>query len=447
MELVELYNQAVLLIEEVRKFSRQTADEENASLCVIVNENNEIYAGVSGLKISGGKVSRACSEYNAIMSMTYNGCACAEKMMTVSFADGSICRPCKDCIDMLCKADERNSQCEIAVSTENSVKACELETTDITAFSDEIPENPVSESVPAFSSEPISENFSFEEKFGFDFDDTPAEPVPTLASQNESQQAANMNEQNNSFQFMEQQQFNGVQQNMNGQFVQPYPQQSQGYPQQPQGYPQQPQGYPQQPQGYPQQPQGYPQQSQGYPQQPQGYPQQNQGYPQNYPQQGYPQGYPQQNNMNPQFVQPDMQNPQSQQYSNNMQGYNQPYNQPANQGSFPTNANPYYQQPLNSQPLQNVYPHQPVSPVSSHYQNSSGVTVSQPLTSVPLSGEGKSKFRQRLNKFMNDDMPVSSVTKEESSVSVSDIKKQVRDKKKMAKVNADFKKRMKDLGY
>ena len=49
---------------------------------------------------------------------------------------------------------------------------------------------------------------------------------------------------------------------------------------------------------------------------------------------------------------------------------------------------------------------------------------------------------------MNDDMPVTPVAKEEStSVSVSDIKKQARDKKKMAKVNADFKKRMKDLGY
>ena len=73
MELVELYNRAVLLIEEVRKFSGHTADEKDASLCVIVSGNNEIYAGVNGLKISDGKVSVACSEYNAIMSMIASG--------------------------------------------------------------------------------------------------------------------------------------------------------------------------------------------------------------------------------------------------------------------------------------------------------------------------------------------------------------------------------------
>ncbi|MDE7138912.1 MAG: hypothetical protein K2O29_10755 [Ruminococcus sp.] len=423
MELVELYNRAVLLIEEVRKVGGHTADEKDASLCVIVSSNNEIiYAGVNGLKISDGKVSVACSEYNAIMSMIASGCVTAEKMMTVSFVDGSICRPCSECIDMLYKADENNSQCEIAVSIEKSVKACELETqTDESLVSAESETVSVSEEVPAFSPEPVSENLSFEEKFGFYFDDTPAEPVPTLANQTESQPVyqrtnTNINEQNNSFQFMEQYPSNSVQQNMNGQFIQPDVQ-------------------------------PYSQPMQNYAQQSQGYPQQNMYS--NQVQQGV---------MNPQFIQPNMQqysnNIQPQPYPQNMQGYSQPYAQPVNpsvnQGSFPSNANPYYQKPVNSQPLQNVYPHQPATPVSSHYQNSGGVNVSQPLTSVPLSGEGKSKFRQRLSKFMNDDMPVSTVSNEESNsknVSMGDIKKQARDKKKMAKVNADFKKRMKDLGY
>lgn len=419
MELVELYNRAVLLIEEVRKFSGHTADEKDSSLCVIVSGNNEIYAGVNGLKISDGKVSVACSEYNAIMSMIASGCITAEKMMTVSFADGSVCIPCRECIDMLCKADENNSQCEIAVSAEHSVKVCELDTqTDEPVVPAESETVSVPEEIPSFSPEPVSESLSFEEKFGFDFDDTPAEPVPTLANQAKSQPVyqqtnTNVNEQNNSFQFMEQPAPNNVQQSMNGQFIQPDVQ-----------------------------PYSQP--------------------VQNYPSQGYPQMYPnqvQQGGMNPQFIQPNMQQPysnniQPQPYPQNMQGYSQPYAQQVspsvNQGSFPSNANPYYQQPVNSQSLQNVYPHQPAAPVSSHYQNSGGVSVSQPLTSVPLSGEGKSKFRQRLNKFMNDDMPAAPVSKEESNVksaSMGDIKKQARDKKKMAKVNADFKKRMKDLGY
>ncbi|MDE6092466.1 MAG: hypothetical protein K2G14_05155 [Ruminococcus sp.] len=429
MESVELYNKAVLLIEEVRKVSLQTADEKDASVCVIVTSNNEICAGVTGLKISDGKVSKACSEYNAIMSMIASGCVTAEKMITVSCADGSVCCPCGDCIDMLCRADEKNAQCEIAVSAESSVKAFELKnSTDTPVFSEESPtvseESPavsLSENIPAFSSEPVSENLSFEEKFGFDFDDTPATPVPTLANQTESQPVyqqttASVPEQNNSFQFMEQYQSGGVQQNMDGQFVhpnfQPYSQNMQN--------------------NYPQQPQGYPQ-------------------PQMYS------GQMQQGGMNPQFIQPNMQQPysqniQQQPYSQNMQGgYPQPYSQPVNpsvnQGNFPSNANPYYQQQINSQPFQNVYPNQSSMPTASPYQSSVNMSVSQPITSVTLSGEGKSKFRQRLSKFMSDDdMPVSSVSKEEG-ISKSDIKKQARDKKKMAKVNADFKKRMKDLGY
>lgn len=425
MELVELYNRAVLLIEEVRKFGGYTADGKNTSLCIIVNDRNEIFAGINGLKISDGKVSESCSEYNAIASMVMSGSTTAEKMMTVSFADGSVCRPCKECIDMLCKADEKNTQCEIALSTEKSVKVCEMETQE---EEQAVPahEKPIEE-VPAFSSEPVSESLSFEEKFGFDFDDTPAEPVPTLANQTESQplyqQAdANQNVQNNSFQFMGQP--NNMQPNMNGQFIQPV----QSYSQQ-QMYSNQVQQGGMNPQFM--QPN---MQSQPYPQNVQPYPQNMQSYPQNVQPQPYPQ-----NNVQSQ-----------QQYPQNMQRYPQQTNPSVNQGNFSSNANPYYQQPVNSQPLQNVYPHQSATPVSSHYQNNVGVSVSQPLGSVPLSGEGKSKFRQRLSKFMNDDMPVTPVSEEENntkSVSMGDIKKQARDKKKMAKVNADFKKRMKDLGY
>lgn len=417
MELVELYNKAVVLVEDVKKFSPQTADDQNASLCVIVNGNGEVYAGVTGIRIANDKAVKACSEYNAFMSMLADGHINAKQMMTVSFADGSVCRPCSQCIDMICRVDENNAQCEIAVSKEESVKACELGST-------EASDNELSETVhnfideaPAFSEEPISDSFSFEEKFGFDFDDTPPEtPVPTLADQNQEPKTIQLEQPVNPYP----EQYQNAPQGMNPQFAQPNNMQAYN---QPQGYP-----YPQQ-QGYPQ---GYP-----YPQQ-QGYPQ---GYP--YPQQGYPQGYPQQNNMNPQFVQPDMQ-----------QGYSQPYpyvqqpNQPVNQGNFMSNAQPYPQNPVSSQALQNVYPHQPAPYTSSHYMSSSS---SQPIGSVPLSGEGKSKFRQRLNKFMSEDSPVipsTPVSKPaEESLTKDEIKKMARDKKKMAKVNADFKKRMKDLGY
>lgn len=422
MELVELYNKAIGLVEDVKKFSPQFVADDDFSLCVVVNADNEVYAGVTGVRISNGTVMKACSEYNAIMSMIADGHITAKQMMTVSFADGSICCPCRECIDMLYKADENNTQCEIAVSLESTVKACELRNEEVSVSAETVPDIPETahapiEEIPEFSEEPVSDSFSFEEKFGFDFDDTPAEPVPTLADQN--QEVKNVQPEQTVNPYTEQYQ-NTSQQGMNPQFVQPN--NMQGYSQS-QGYPYPPQGYPQ---GYPYPPQGYPQ-----------------GYP--YPQQGYLQGYPQQNGMNPQFVQPDVQQGYSQQYT-----YGQQPNQPVNQGNFPYNAQPYPQNQGSSQPLQSVSPHQPAPYISSRYINSSMGSSSQPVGSVPLSGEGKSKFRQRLNKFISEDAPVAPsapVKPAEETLSKDEIKKMARDKKKMAKVNADFKKRMKDLGY
>lgn len=427
MELVELYDKAIGLVEDVKKFRPQTAGEEDFSLCVVVNSNDEIYAGVTGIRISDGKVVKACPEYNALMSMIADGHISVKQMMTVSFADGSVCRPCSECIDMLYRADENNNQCEIAVNREESVRACELNNMEssVTEIPEPIPYEPETvhppvEEAPAFSEEPVSDSFSFEEKFGFDFDDTPATPVQTLASQNNEPETVQPEQPVNPVP----EQYQSIPQGMNPQFVQPN--NMQGYTQS-QGYP-----YPQQ-QGYPQ---GYPYVQQSYPQ----------GY--TYPQQAYPQqGYPQQNNMNPQFVQPDIQQGYSQQ---NYQPHVQQINPSVNQGSFPYNAQPYQQNTVNSQPLQSVSPHQPAPYTSSHYVNSVG-SGSQPIGSVPLSGEGKSKFRQRLNKFMGEDAPAvpsKPVSKPaEESLSKDEIKKMARDKKKMAKVNADFKKRMKDLGY
>lgn len=404
MELVELYSKALNLVEEVKNFRSQTAEEKDASLCVIISESDKIYAGVTGIRISGENVTTACSEYNALMSMISDGSVSAKQMMTVSFADGTVCRPCSECIDMLYKANENNIQCEIAVSADKSVKACELDSTGTIAEIPEIPHSSVEET-PSFSEEPVSESFSFEEKFGFDFDDTPSEPVApvqTLADQNQEPQTVPMPEQPQNF----------MPQGMNPQFLQP--ENIQNYTQS-QGYP-----YPQQ-QGYPQ---GYPYPQQAYPQ----------GYP--YPQQS---SYSQQNGMNPQFIQPE-----------NMQNYQQ-YGQPANQGNFPYNPQPYSQNTVQSQPLQSVSPHQSAPYVSSHYINNSMGSGSVPTGSVPLSGEGKSKFRQRLNKFVNEDNPVIPTHSEnksmEENLSKDELKKMARDKKKMAKVNADFKKRMKDLGY
>ena len=161
----------------------------------------------------------------------------------------------------------------------------------------------------------------------------------------------------------------------------------QGYPQQ-QGFPQQ-QGYPQQ-QGFPQQ-QGYPQQ--GFPQQ-QGYPQQGFPQQQGYPQQGMPQPTP---------------------YGGGMQ-------------------NSMYQQNMNAAPYRQGYTGQSLHG-GSMYQQQPQQSVSVTLTSKP---SGESAFKKRLNNFLGDDDDVETG----DSMSKEDMLKQAKDRKKVAKANLNFKKKL-----
>ena len=158
------------------------------------------------------------------------------------------------------------------------------------------------------------------------------------------------------------------------------------------------QGYPQQG-GFPQQ-QGYPQQG-GFPQQ-QGYPQQG-GFPQQqaYPQQG---GFPQQNP-----------------YGGGMQ-------------------NSMYQQGMNAAPYRQGYAGPSVhgGAMRSGYQQPQSVSVT--LTSKP---DGESAFKKRLNNFLGeDDDTDNAVNGAGDGMSKEDMLKQAKDRKKVAKANLNFKKKM-----
>ena len=139
--------------------------------------------------------------------------------------------------------------------------------------------------------------------------------------------------------------------------------------------------------------QGYPQQQQGFPQQ-QGYPQQ-QGFPQQgYPQQGFPQPAP---------------------YGGGMQ-------------------NSMYQQNMNAAPYRQGYTGQSLHG-GSMYQQQPQQSVSVTLTSKP---SGESAFKKRLNNFLGDDDDVETG----DSMSKEDMLKQAKDRKKVAKANLNFKKKM-----
>lgn len=142
------------------------------------------------------------------------------------------------------------------------------------------------------------------------------------------------------------------------------------------------------------------------------------GFPNVYQQQGYPQqgGFPQQ------------------------QGYPQ-------QGGFPQ-QNPYgggmqnsmYQQGMNAAPYRQGYAGPSVhgGAMRSGYQQPQSVSVT--LTSKP---DGESAFKKRLNNFLGeDDDTDNAVNGAGDGMSKEDMLKQAKDRKKVAKANLNFKKKM-----
>ncbi|MBR6242643.1 MAG: hypothetical protein IKQ90_04005 [Ruminococcus sp.] len=438
MEFNELYNTAKKLAEDVKNI---TSSPSLKALTVLLTEDKDIFAGVNGIKIINGEVSASSPEYNAVISMKAEGRTVVEKALTISLSDMKIIPPCEECVGLLIGIDEKNEACEIAVSEDKS----------LTADSDELPEffrkdtfEDEAEAAEEESKDEASSNSPFMDisdfnpesaDFGFgDFEETPppeaAHPVKVIGqpdekpaeskAEDENKPAENAQPVNNGMP-MNNNMYNG----MNPQYMQ------QGQQGMMNGYP-------------------YPMQQGMNPQQ---------GINSQYMQQGQQQGmmngypYPMQQGMNPQYMQQGQQQGMMNGYPYPMQqGMNPQYmqqgQQQMNQG-FPQ-AQPYYQQQINSQPLQaGAYPQQGFyNNTSSKYQQSGN--ISKPLgqnsgsisVPIPTSG-GNSAFSKRLSSFMNDE----NVGKNSDPEAMNELEKQARERKKLAKVNNDFKKKMKDLGY
>ena len=381
MENISLYNTAKDYIKKIKDQQLNYTLTPECRLTLVVAENEKIYSGVTGVKISEGEIEMVHSAWNAIAGMIIDENVAAAQMITVKFDDLTIEKPCDACIDMLYKASSRNSRCDIILSETESTPASAIRAASSPAAS--LGENPDLGAPAEFVS-------------GFDFDET--NPFATSGGPQEDDENSQADALHSLYEHPEEAQQKGAAgfnpyQNP-GVPPQGYPQQ--GYPQQ--GYPQQ--GYPQQ--GYPQQ--GYPQQ--GYPQQ--GYPQQ--GYPQQgYPQQGYPQqGYPQQN------------------------PYNQaaPMQQGVPQQSAYQTAQPYNGGGLASSRIMNSVN---VSRNASQYMESKQLSES-------LGGTGGS-FKKRLANFIDDDdEDLDNIfDDDDKALSKEDMKRLAKEQKKQAKHN--FKKR------
>ncbi|MDE5738362.1 MAG: hypothetical protein K2H93_08355 [Oscillospiraceae bacterium] len=404
MESKDFYNQAIKLMNDIKNIEPQLVSGSDSELCVLITDKQTVYAGITSVKISDGKIMRACPEFNAIMTMIAAGEITVEKLITISFSSKEVSQPCPECVKLLCDTSPDNKDTEIYVSPNQFSKASELFTSNININTDINTNTHENKSAPATEFVTVSEavsppptinkssknplpsandfvGFATEgDDFGFEAAEAPQEPE----EQNEFEEKTNANQDNPFYAppTMQTPAPNIMQQ-------QSYQQQS-IYQQQPYSQPQ----YQQPP--YQQQtsmPNSYYYNQQQY-QQP---PQPNSYY------------YNQ-----PQGQQSIYMQPQSQQSI---------YMQPQGQQSLymqPQQSTHFNQSPTNSQAVSNYYG-QP--------QQQSGYYSAPPVAKNPES----STFKNRLANFMDDETGISSASQETASLSKAEMLKQAKERKKLAK--------------
>lgn len=163
----EFYNFAVRMMDSIRQVEPNLVSGHDAELCVLMTDSQQIYAGVTGVKVSAGQLMRACPEYNAIMAMIPEGESRVIKLITVSFARRTVSQPCEGCLELLGRVNEENRDTQIYIAANRSVPAYELlpalaaadETPDA-AQAEERAESPVEEENAASPAESASEEMA-----------------------------------------------------------------------------------------------------------------------------------------------------------------------------------------------------------------------------------------------------------------------------------------------
>ena len=427
MESKDFYYSAVNLMEEIKQLNPQLVSGSDSELCVLTTVDKQtVYAGVTSVKVNAGQIMRSCPEFNAIMTMIDAGESQVEKLITISFSTKEVIQPCEECLKLLYRTNPENKDTEIYVSPNQTEKASEQlapppaeETSQPenagNGFAEAAAAPPPAAAMNKAPKNPLPSAMDFN---GFsdggvgDFGFEAAEPQEEEENQEQFEEKAAANQDNPFYEPPAMQ--NAAPQTMapNGQPGYPQP----GVPQQPYGQP----GYPQP--GVPQQPYGQP----GYPQQ----------YAYGQPQQQYAYGQPQQQSyyygqqfqqQQPAYGQPGY--PQQQPYGGQQSIYlrqQSVYVQPGQQGGQQS----VYIQPGQQGGQQSVYISQPAAhsqPVSSYY--SQGVS--------PAKSDG-STFKNRLANFMDDE---DTANGSDANVSKEEMLKQAKEKKKMARLDAEFNKK------
>ncbi|MBP3796981.1 MAG: hypothetical protein J6I46_04295 [Ruminococcus sp.] len=420
MEINELYNTAKQYADMIRQEKPDFVSESESAVCVIVDQNNQLITGITSVTVKGGLINLIPAETVAVRQLIDNMNGPAKQIVTVSFKDGAVLETSKASLSILALSGAADGECRVLTSVDADVALKEL--VDVPEQAAPVAEAAVEEAAPAVE-EISTEPESMEDLMsGFDVptEETPAE---SLGEPAEYADGFSVDESNPFFEeAAPDTEVKTVDSDVKSMFDQPDDATKmgaagfQGVPVQ--GMPMQGGMMP----GYPQQGMqaGYPQQGMraAFPQQgmQSGYPQQ--GMMAGYPQQGIQAGYPQ-------------------------QGMQAGYPQQGMQAGYPM------------QGMQAGYPMQGAQP----YAQQGGASVHIPsaaepslinqavLESIKAEEEAKSAHMEEAAPIPEPPTPSSELDEEEAPMTKEEMLQAAKQRKKNAKLNANFKKKMRDQGF
>lgn len=98
-----------------------------AMICAFLTSKHDVFAGITGISLNNGAVQSVPAEYLAVNALQSAGQTKVRQMITLSLADFSVVSPDAKCVSELIEINPENNDCEVFISANESVKACELD--------------------------------------------------------------------------------------------------------------------------------------------------------------------------------------------------------------------------------------------------------------------------------------------------------------------------------
>lgn len=120
------YNMVREYAEALVKQRPDCAASGDTMICAFLTSKHDVLAGITGISLNNGAVKSVPAEYLAVNALQSAGQTKVCQMITLSLVDFSVVKPDAKCVSELIEINPENNNCEVFISANESVKACEL---------------------------------------------------------------------------------------------------------------------------------------------------------------------------------------------------------------------------------------------------------------------------------------------------------------------------------